>query len=321
MNRRGIGIPVAVAWLLAAVFASATADAADPPVRIPVYIERLDALTSAVNADPDSASRTAVLVAKLPDVLRVDGSTRIFEIPTASIRRDFHAWRTEGSAAARRRLLTHLGTLRTEAARFEEPTAESSSQRALLTGILDGKEFRDIHGPTWRDRLRQRAFALLVTLLGRLFRGSVIPTINSALIYALIAVAVVALALTAYRLIHSNAADRTVLPSRPAAPPKGWSLWLADAHAAAARGSWRDAIHFTYWCAVAFLEAKGAWRPDRARTPREYLLLLPSSSDDGATLAALTRRFELVWYGHGDADAEAFTESIAQLKKMGCPAA
>ena len=100
-----------------------------------------------------------------------------------------------------------------------------------------------------------------------------------------------------------------------------WPLWLAEAQAAAARGSWRDAIHFTYWCAVAFLEAKGAWRPDRARTPREYLRLLPPSSDDGATLAALTRRFELVWYGNANADAQAFAESIANLKKMGCPAA
>jgi hypothetical protein len=72
---------------------------------------------------------------------------------------------------------------------------------------------------------------------------------------------------------------------------------------------------------VAFLEAKGAWRPDRARTPREYLRLLPASSDDGATLAAITRRFELVWYGNASADAEAFAESVANLKKMGCPAA
>jgi hypothetical protein len=76
MTRTGTGIPVAVAWLLAAVFASATADAADPPVRIPEYIARLDALASAVNANPDSASRTAVLVGELPDVLRVDGSRR-----------------------------------------------------------------------------------------------------------------------------------------------------------------------------------------------------------------------------------------------------
>jgi hypothetical protein len=321
MTRTRTSTAVAVLWLLAVGSAIATAGAADPPALIPEYIARLDALTSAVSADADPASLATVLVDDLPDVLRVDGSTRIFEIPTRSIRRDFRAWRTDRDAAARRRLLNHLRTLRSEAARFEEPTAESSAQRALLTGILDGKEFRDIHGPTWVDRLRQRAFALLARSLGRLFQGSAIPTISRVLVYALMAVAVCALALATYRFIHRKAAARTILPSPPVASPKGWSLWLADAHAAAARGSWRDAIHFTYWCAVAFLEAKGAWRPDRARTPREYLRLLPSSSDDGATLAALTRRFELVWYGTGDADAQAFAESIAQLKKMGCPAA
>jgi hypothetical protein len=323
MTRTRLRTPVSVAllWLLAVVAPSATAAAADPPVPVREYIARLDALASEVGAAPDTAPRATVLVNQLPDVLRVDGSPRIFEIPTASIRRDLRAWRTERDAAARQRLVSHLRTLRSEAARFEEPAATSPAPRALLTGILNGKEFRDIHGPTWVDRLRQRAVSLLVSLMGRLFLRSAIPTINSILVYALMAVAVVALALTAYRLILRSAAAETMPPSRPAAPPKDWPLWLADAEAAAARGSWRDAIHFTYWCAVAFLEARGAWRPDRARTPREYLQLLPPSSDDGAMLRALTRRFELVWYGHGDADARAFAESIANLKKMGCPAA
>ena len=301
--------------------AGAVVDAADSPLSLPEYIARLDTLTSAIGADRDTPRLATDLVNEFPGILRVDGSPRIFEIPTGSIRRDFHAWQTEHNAAARRRLLNTLHTLRSEAARFEDPAATSSVERALLTDILDAKEFRNVHGPTWADRLRQRAFELFANLLGRLFRQSAIPTVGSVLVYGLMALAVIVLALAADRFIRQSAEAETILPSPSIASPMDWPLWLAEAQAAAARGNWRDAIHFTYWCAVAFLEAKGAWRPDRARTPREYLRLLPPSTGDGATLAALTHRFELVWYGNADADAEAFAESIANLKKMGCPAA
>ena len=312
---------VALLWVLAAAAASGTAGAVDPPLSVPEYLAKLDALTSALATDPDPLRRATFLVNALPGIVRVDGSQRIFEIPTASIRHDFRAWQTGSDGAALRRLLISLHTMRSEAARFEEPPAGSPVPRALLTDILNAKEFRDVHGPTWVDRLRQRAFELFVRLLGRVFQPSAIPTVSSIVVYGLMAVAVVVLALAAWRFIRRSAAAETILPGRPPASPMDWPRWLADAQAAAARGSWRDAIHFTYWCAVAFLEAKGAWRPDRARTPREYLRLLPPSSDDGATLAALTHRFELVWYGNANADAQAFAESIANLKTMGCPAA
>jgi hypothetical protein len=309
---------VTMVWLV--VFAAVRATAAEPPVSISEYIAQLDALTAALDADSDTSSRAATLVEALPRTIRVDAATRIFDIPTESIQDEFRAWQIRHDAAALRRLQNSLHTRRSEAARFEEPAAAGAAPRALLTGILNGTEFRNVHGPTWIDRLRQRAFELLVSLLVRLFQPSAIPTISSILVYGLMAVAVVALGLATYRFIRRSVATETMPSRRPTASPMGWPLWLAEAQAAAARGSWRDAIHFTYWCAVAFLEAKGAWRPDPARTPREYLRLLPTSSDDGATLAMLTRRFELIWYGNANADAQAFAESIANLKKMGCPA-
>ena len=291
-----------------------------PPLSVPHYIARLDALIPALATDPAPPTQATGLVNALPRVVRVAASPRIFAVSTASIRRDFRPSRTGRDAAALQRLPATLRTLRSDTARFAEPAAPSSAPRALLIDILSANEFRDVHGPTWLDRLRQRAFELLIGLLERVFDRSTIPTITSLLVYALMAVAVVALALAAYRHVRRSAAAETVRPALAVAPPIGWPLWLADAQAAAEMGRWRDAIHFTYWCAVAFLELKGAWRPDRARTPREYLRLLPASSDDGAPLAALTRRFELVWYGGGNADAQAFAESIANLKKMGCPA-
>jgi hypothetical protein len=93
---------------------------------------------------------------------------------------------------------------------------------------------------------------------------------------------------------------------------------MAEARAAADRGNWREAIHLAYWCGVSFLEAQGMWRPDYARTPREYLRLLPSSSQHHPPLAALTRSFEVVWYGTQEADADSYSQTLAHLEKLGC---
>jgi hypothetical protein len=46
--------------------------------------------------------------------------------------------------------------------------------------------------------------------------------------------------------------------------------------------------------------------------------LLPSSSEHHPTLMALTRSFEVVWYGKQEADADAFSQTLAQLEKLGC---
>jgi hypothetical protein len=60
------------------------------------------------------------------------------------------------------------------------------------------------------------------------------------------------------------------------------------------------------------------WPPDRARTPREYLRLLPWSSGYQPALTALTRDFEVVWYGKQEADAQAFSRALERLEQLGC---
>lgn len=80
-----------------------------------------------------------------------------------------------------------------------------------------------------------------------------------------------------------------------------WQLWLKDAQDAAAAGLWREAIHFLYWAAIARLESRRLWPADRARTPREYLLLLPKADPRRDNLTTLTRSFERTWYGGREA--------------------
>jgi Domain of unknown function (DUF4129) len=200
-------------------------------------------------------------------------------------------------------------------------TADYARERALLDTILERPEFRDIHGPTWFDSLRQRVLDLLMRTLGGILAPTQIATVGDFFVNALAVAAVLVSAYVLYRSLRRRAdpAPRPVVPA--AIVDVEWNEWLQRAMSAAAAGGWRDAVHFTYWCAVSFLESQGAWKPDRARTPREYLRLLPSSYQAAAPLGNLTRRFEHVWYGAAPADRSAFDASVADLGNLGCPVA
>ena len=320
VKARGVQGALAALLLLPAV-ASGRGPYA-PPLTVSQYVARLDALVSAVeDGDAGRAPRSADLIAAVPRDWTVDGSTRVFEIPTDALRLELRAWMTNHDGPARRRLLAHLRTLRTDASLFDQPAPDVTSQRAQLVSILMRPEFQDVHGPTWLDRLEQRALALLERLLGGVMRRSDLPTITTIVVYALMASAVLLMGWSFVRFVRRRASAETLALGGAPIPPREWSRWLADAQAAAARGDWRDAVHLTYWCAVAFLEARGAWRQDRARTPREYVRLLPASSSGSDALGALTRRYEVIWYGTAPADVNAFNESIENLKQIGCPAA
>jgi len=212
-----------------------------------------------------------------------------------------------------------LRALRAEAASFELPSEDVSGSRALLTRILADREFQGIHGPTAIDRLKQRIQRFFSWLLGRALRSSAIPTISRVLVNVLIGLAVLIVAYLMYRALRRTAVLETAPLNTPPRSVKEWTLWLKEARGAANTGCWRDAIHFVYWCGIAFLEAQGVWRPDRARTPREYLRLLPPSSEYLQTLTTLTSGFERVWYGTEDANAERFAQALTDLKKLGCP--
>jgi hypothetical protein len=168
------------------------------------------------------------------------------------------------------------------------------------------------------DRLKQRLVEALINLMGRIFHSSSIPTISNVLVYGLMALALLAVAYWMYRTIRNNSGVEAIVPLTLTVSSKGWKIWMKEARSAAESGNWREAIHLGYWCGISFLEAQELWRPDIARTPREYLRLLPSASEHREPLRRLTRTFELVWYGTQAADANAFSETIAQLEKLGC---
>ena len=104
----------------------------------------------------------------------------------------------------------------------------------------------------------------------------------------------------------STARGRSCLLFRSA---RSWRSWLSEAREKAAQGEWRDAIHLGFWAAVSRLESDGVWRPDKARTPREYLNAIPAVSETKPSFAAVTRTFETAWYGGRPASATILSAS------------
>ena len=154
--------------------------------------------------------------------------------------------------------------------------------------------------------------------LRRLFRASAIPAVGKYFVYALIGIAGLALLYLVYRSIFSEQEFEEVVPRDLPISAKEWTIWLSEARTAAARGDWRDAIHLAYWAGISFLEREGFWKPDRARTPREYLRLMSAQSEQRETLSVLTRIFELTWYAKRGASEQTFSQTLEQLEKLGC---
>jgi hypothetical protein len=126
------------------------------------------------------------------------------------------------------------------------------------------------------------------------------------------------LAIWLVRNIRRKEAEYTREPILFAPSSKHWRTWLAQAQSAAETGNWRDAIHFAYWAGISNLEESGAWVPDKARTPREYLRIISPRDPNRSALSALTKKFEIVWYGDFPAAAGDYQETLQQLEALGC---
>jgi hypothetical protein len=232
---------------------------------------------------------------------------------------EFIAAKPERKPKLLRQMQAGLAAQGQEAALFSQPPAYPTSSRQKLSEILARREFRAVRGPTLWDQLIQRIQRWIIHWLDRIFRRvSYVPHGGQIVVWAVIGLAVILVVIWLRRAVQRQIIDwpREPIPFAPS--QKHWRRWLAEAREAAQQGRWRDAIHLAYWAAISQLEQGGAWAPDRARTPREYLRLLPGSSEKRPILDALTRQFEIIWYGQHDAGADDFADTLVQLERLGC---
>jgi len=289
------------------------------------YRAELDGLLTVTQQLDSSSSATPAPLQHLPQSWAVHTDQRDFEISTEGLQRDVRRYNSEKNVANATAIRIRLESLRREIDGFEKAPQDASAARKALGGILARPEFRDVSSPSWSDRVKQwllgklfRVLEKVFRFLGRLFHSSSIPSIGKYFVYGLIGLAGLALLYLVYRSMLRDRQMDEVIPRDLPVSAKEWTIWLAEARAAAARGDWREAIHLAYWAGISFLERQGFWKPDRARTPREYLRLISAQSEQRETLSTLTRIFELAWYAKRDASEQTFSQTLEQLEKLGC---
>jgi Domain of unknown function (DUF4129) len=281
------------------------------------YAAELDRILEATQEFQQDSKLAIALAQHVPDRWLVSVGRDTFSVDGAGLKAELAEIVKNREAIPKFR--THVQLLRHDISAFSHGHSADPSYRRKLDAILSRHEFRDVHGPTWVDKIRQKLLAVLLSILQRIFTSTVLPEVTRWIAWALAALALAVLAAWTYRTLKQGSRLESILPEPLPVSAKQWPLWLAEARAAAASEHWRDGVHLAYWAAISYLEERGTWRPDRARTPREYLKLLAPASEQKPILSALTHDFELVWYGNAAASPQTFAAVLGNLEKLGCP--
>jgi uncharacterized protein (DUF1778 family) len=196
---------------------------------------------------------------------------------------------------------------------------DRTAARAALHAVLSQPAFAQARATSWQDDLRRRVEAWLADLWDRtLGRRVGHRTAVGILAWgAPIAAVLVLLAwltrLTVRRRLEGPLAIGVVQPPRAS----GRELGLRAA-ALIRAGQTRDAARVAYRAALQRLEEDGAFRLDDARTPREYLRLLPAPHRRRTGLSALTAAFERLWYGSRAPSRDDGATILALLQDLEC---
>ena len=285
---------------------------------VPEYIAELDHLSTLASEAAKKTSAADEAINELRGDWKVKNEGREFTIDTNWMIGQFAKLKSNSDSSVADGLIQRLKLLKYDAQEFQLPPSDSSSVRAQLKQILARPEFHQVHGPTWFDRLKYRILMWFVRILTRFFGASSAPTVGRILVWTLVAAAVLVTAFLIFKVIRQNARLESFVPEVVPVSAKSWRAWMEEAQGAATKGLWREAVHLAYWAGISFLEQSGTWKPDKARTPREYLRLLPSASESRTPLSNLTRTLELTWYGNQPAGPETFSETVSLLETLGC---
>lgn len=280
--------------------------------------QRLESAVADLKAQPEGA---LALHQSIPDQYIVVGNNTSFTISNLVLKKSLGEFRF----AYPQRKEKLLNAVQSAIAQMREGTSAFSNpasyerERKTLTDVLSRREFRRVSGQTkleiWAAKLKLWLARLLMKAFGYVpssEHGSQILT------WVLIGTAIILLALWLMRASRRREGELSVERVLFAPSEKHWRTWLTEAKAAADAGNWRDAIHLAYWAGISKLEDSGAWVPDRARTPREYLKIMAARDPNRSALSALTKKFEVVWYGEFPAGASDYQETLRQLEAIGC---
>lgn len=296
---------------------------ADASVPLDQYRQQLTEIEARVHSLDDHPERAGEVIASIPDEVAVNtgsGEVTINYHPLKDELTEFDKAERTAKPHRLEQIKSYIIRLETAAREYSQSSEDVTASRQKLGQILSHSEFRKVHGPGVKETLLSKLYKWLAWLLSKLHvRGKGTFDVLQFLVYALVGLALVMLLIWTVNRLRRKEEEpsaREILPFAPSA--RSWRVWLAEARENAEKQDWRNAIHLAYWAAISFLESGGAWKPNRARTPREYLRLLSTRNANYPPLLTLTKKFEVIWYGERPAAQQDFEESLGQLEKLGC---
>lgn len=315
------GSPILRVLVFALLFSGLVS--ADASVPLDQYRQQLTEIEARVHSLDDHPEQAGEVIASIPDEVAVNtgsGEVTINYHPLKDELTEFDKAERTAKPHHLEQIKSYIIRLETAAREYSQSSEDVTSSREKLGQILSRSEFRKVHGPGVKETLLSKLYKWLAWLLSKLhIRGRGTFDVMQFAVYALVGLALIMLLIwTVNRLRRKEEepAAREILPFAPSA--RSWRVWLAEARENAEKQDWRNAIHLAYWAAISFLESGGAWKPNRARTPREYLRLLSIRNANYPPLLTLTKKFEVIWYGERPAAQQDFEESLGQLEKLGC---
>lgn len=290
---------------------------------LPGYIAELDRWAAASRRLKDHPQEAAKLRKALPKEWSVEVDGQLYVVPAdwlgsslESVEKDF-----ESAADYSEKIRSRLEAVRAEVIARSQPSAspEPKEARAKLEEILKRREFRSAREPSWLTQYRRRLGAWIFEVMEKLFgRLQVPPKVTQTLGWGLaIGLSLIFLVWLIRQFLRHPIGRPLKLPEAVSQEMR-WRDWARQAMAAAARGQNREAIRLAYWAGVYRLEESGVWQVERARTPREYLRLLPAGHPSLDSLSMVTSRFERIWYGGQAASADDFQFAVTRLEELGC---
>jgi Domain of unknown function (DUF4129) len=317
----------AVALLAVALLLPAAARAGQPPAAdldAPAFVAMLQQLADQVRAT-DAPAGAAMLAHDLPPAWTVRVGDQRLTVPAAPIVDALTSTSTPESSWPRRRAAAvgKIDALREEASPLARVGAPLRPHlRGALAEVLAAPEFRGRQRYAGLMAFVDRVKSWLRSWLPDVTPGTavVVPLLRYAT-WVIAAIAFLLLAWVTWRLLRGASRDTAARP-RPVrgADPVDARRWAVRARAAAAAGDAREAVRCAYHAVLHRLDEDGAWTIAEARTPREYMRLLPAADRRQPAVSFVARLFEGTWYGGAEPALDDARTAVRHLKELGCDA-
>jgi hypothetical protein len=301
----------------APALAQPPASTATGPLDPSIYATRLHDLAERIRR---AEAGTAVEVEKqVPAVWRVQVEDAVVDVPGVWLQHELRqaAQSPDDWPRVRAHLLESLAAAERDARALATATPdEVGATRATLDAVLARPEFAQISRETAMARLQARMLEWFRRWWSRL-GGDRLPVRSTATLFAWAAsiAALAVLAGWATHMLRRASRARAGIGEPSASPRASADAWARQAVAAQ---DLRESVRYAYRALVSRFDEDGTWRADAARTPREYIRLLPRDHRRRPIVEDVARRFEEIWFGGRPATDDDRGAMIRRLRELGC---